>query len=1298
MSSVFKLSIKGVRSFDPIETETIEFNKPLTLIVGSNGSGKTTIIECLKFATTGDFPPNSKGGAFIHDPNIGGEKSVIAQIKLAFNNINNKNMILTKTLQLVNKKTSNTFKTLENQLMVLNNGERVTISTKAADVEQLVPQFLGVTRSILNYVIFCHQEDSLWPISEPAVLKKRFDEIFDSVKYIKVLDNFKDLRKQFNEDIKLLTNNVEHLKQEKARASKKRMEKQGLETSITSYNDEIEIIEGELAATTAKLDHLFKSNQDYELIINKIESLQQQNHSLKSQITKLNSSIDLLKDSDDELQGKLSNFNEVQLEQRDSVNSLKSQLQSKSDTLIQRRKDFNINVGKLGEMKSLKDRYDENLVLRDALINTEYPDLELSPQSSLEVYMKQLEQLKDKHEKESEKLTEQLSTIKSDYDTRALRFREDRLKLDQMLRYFSDDIDNYKQLNEKISKRVSEITVDENDLILEKEELVSLKNDLASLKAENKIVALSDDISQTNREILSLESQVEELNHQISASSKQSESVTRLLLLKEQIGKLDKKIELLSSNNALEFQKYTQQELNPESCLEHINDAMELKRDDLETEELDLENSQQERYDLITQLKNLESESSKFEEELKQKTEIIQTTLPEDVNLNDYEEYVSDLQKDYDTMSENINITEVTVKFNEAALNSAKKDHYCVLCRRGFQDHELTGFLKMLEEHNAKIKKGIDTKMRDQLKAELDETRDLMLHVQRVRELESSGINEVNRQKEILQKEIDLKNAQLQNQKNALDLLKSDIGKLESMRTMARELERLQTEQHNLKTELDTLQDEFYGVDIKSVSKLQEEQDEVSTSLKKLRKNLTEFMNSKESTITMINRLELKVRERSLTITNKEKDRLDLDHLKRQFSDNEKQIELLEKSIEEKRDLYEQDEKEFKEFEEEYLELKLAVEINEREQQLIAHQYVQLFEKMNSLYQQINQYIENDLQRLLEYTKMNLVLEEEIDQLALEIDSMKDSIQNSELELLNSEKILRNIRDNIDIRNLEKELNENLLEINSMEEQNARVSRENYLQETSDLNQVFSKLTSEHLMKKGEILQILKQIESIESELTKDYLDIESRYNEEFLQLQTKFFVNNDLTVYSKALDNAIMKFHSLKMKEINEIIDQLWRTTYSGSDVDTIMIKSESNTTGVKSGNRSYNYRVVMVKQGVHLDMRGRCSAGQKVLASIIIRLALLECFGINFGMITLDEPTTNLDEDNIESLLKSLNLIIELRQKQKNFQLIVITHDEKFLRFMGALKFTDLYYRVSRDERQTSVIELVPISVINE
>ena len=163
------------------------------------------------------------------------------------------------------------------------------------------------------------------------------------------------------------------------------------------------------------------------------------------------------------------------------------------------------------------------------------------------------------------------------------------------------------------------------------------------------------------------------------------------------------------------------------------------------------------------------------------------------------------------------------------------------------------------------------------------------------------------------------------------------------------------------------------------------------------------------------------------------------------------------------------------------------------------------------------------------------------------------------------------------------------------------------------------------------------------------------------------------------------MKYHSIKMEEINSIIEELWKKTYQGTDVDTIVIRSDNE--GAR-GNQSYNYRVQMIKQDADMDMRGRCSAGQKVLASIIIRLALAECFGVNCGIIALDEPTTNLDRDNIHSLATSLHDIIESRRHQSNFQLIVITHDEEFLKFMKCPDFTDYFWRVSRDPKEKSIL----------
>lgn len=48
------------------------------MIVGANGCGKTTIIECLKYACTGALPPGARNGqSFVHDPKVCGKRAAV---------------------------------------------------------------------------------------------------------------------------------------------------------------------------------------------------------------------------------------------------------------------------------------------------------------------------------------------------------------------------------------------------------------------------------------------------------------------------------------------------------------------------------------------------------------------------------------------------------------------------------------------------------------------------------------------------------------------------------------------------------------------------------------------------------------------------------------------------------------------------------------------------------------------------------------------------------------------------------------------------------------------------------------------------------------------------------------------------------------------------------------------------------------------------------------------------------------------------------------------------------------------
>jgi len=194
------------------------------------------------------------------------------------------------------------------------------------------------------------------------------------------------------------------------------------------------------------------------------------------------------------------------------------------------------------------------------------------------------------------------------------------------------------------------------------------------------------------------------------------------------------------------------------------------------------------------------------------------------------------------------------------------------------------------------------------------------------------------------------------------------------------------------------------------------------------------------------------------------------------------------------------------------------------------------------------------------------------------------------------------------------------------------------------------------------------------------YRSIDNKHRKKLIEYKTVQMAAADLERYHQALDRALMKFHSTKMEDINKQVKELWNKTYKGTDIDSIEIHSEHEGENA-AGARKHTYRVQMYKGGAALDMRGRCSAGQKVLACLIIRLALAETFCLNCGILALDEPTTNLDKPNVEAFAQALNEIIKNRKQQSNFQLVVITHDEDFVQLIGRSENCSHYYRISKE-----------------
>jgi DNA repair exonuclease SbcCD ATPase subunit len=270
-----------------------------------------TIIEALKFATTGELPANSKtGGGFIHDPKLRNEKELLAQVKLSFRSTSGIRMVATRNLQVTVTKTKSSQKALEGSLLMLKDGEKHSISTRVAELSQVIPQYLGVSKAVLENVIFCHQEDSLWPMSEPAKLKTKFDEIFEAVKYSSAVANLRTITKDKKIELGQLEIIEKNAKEDKSRAEQSEKKQAELFDQIEALRLSFDKVDAECEEAQQKAREAYNNAAQYEKIVAQLAGKRITLQANKESVAALQDDLKHMAESDSELQGMLDQYEE----------------------------------------------------------------------------------------------------------------------------------------------------------------------------------------------------------------------------------------------------------------------------------------------------------------------------------------------------------------------------------------------------------------------------------------------------------------------------------------------------------------------------------------------------------------------------------------------------------------------------------------------------------------------------------------------------------------------------------------------------------------------------------------------------------------------------------------------------------------------------------------------------------------------------------------------------------------------------------------------------------------------------
>ncbi|OAA48552.1 DNA repaire protein UVS6 [Metarhizium rileyi] len=1298
MSRIDKLSISGVRSFSPSVREAIQFNTPLTLIVGYNGSGKTTIIECLKYATTGDLPPNSKGGAFIHDPKLCGEKEVMAQVKLQFRSINDRQHVATRSLQLTVKKTTRSQKTLDCSLVVVNNGERTTTSTRQAQLDEMIPERLGVSPAILDAVIFCHQDESLWPLSEPAALKKRFDEIFEALKYTKAIDNLKVLRKKHVEQLSKLQNDEVHNKANKDRGERAEKRMTGLQAEIEEAREKCETLSAKMQETQEKIREKHEQANSYLQIVQNLGNKKEQLDYRQDAVNELKQTFDELHEEDVSLETALAQYEKSMERYREEAEQNKAQYNDLQQELADSRKDLSLNLSEQGRHQSDKDKYERQVkarveIIQQAALTHGFRgyDENLTEQH-IKAFNERIQKLLAEKKRDLERLQrenaaelDQATGVITELEGRKAARTQDRVSAKQR-------IGAIEKRTSVLQNEISLINVDEGAKAILDGQLEDLSARFSRAQTEMEKANWDKQVSDENERLWQFESENEKLGRELVECTRLASERAQLDYRRKEVADRKRKLETLTNTWKSKLSTAIDGDWEPDTLETKFQTVLAEQNKSLQEARRRLEQAKQKQQKVEYRLKMAkESQESKTRdaEACKQQVLAALRLVRDDATIDDYRGEVESIEQQVEDLRNELSLFDALVDYYNKCKRMLETKKRCLLCERHFDDSQSAS----LDRLSKKIEKNLDPKGKVDVEKDLKEAIESLDSLRKVQASHdtytrlTAELPSISHECKAIEGEYDALERQLEEHESKVSGEDERVHDLNDLSKTVSSICQLMKDIQDSESQVDRIMSQqLSGGVTRSADEIHELQASIGEQMRTSKNRLSKLTTDRQRMKDQLSSLELERSELRNKI-GRAVGQLD------KKNDLQNQIQALKDDMTHQRETIQRADEELEKVEPSIVDARSArdetLQRGRAKEQLIVDERDVIANSVSEI-----KMLDNDIQdyndrggpsNLASNQRAIAALEKSIANTEKDIADLTVRANKLKQDIDNGDRMKKNISDNLHYRKHLRQLEVLRREIEELEDRNAHEDYERLQHEARGLENQSNRLLAERGSVMGTMKTKDEELGRLLQEWEMDYKGAKQKYRESHIRVETTKAAIEDLAQCGAAVDKAVMQFHSMKMAEVNRIAGELWQSTYQGTDIDTILIRSDNESA---SGKRNYNYRLCMVKQDTEMDMRGRCSAGQKVLASIIIRLALAESFGVNCGLIALDEPTTNLDRDNIKSLAESLHMIIKTRQAQSNFQLIVITHDEDFLRHMRCSDFCDSFFRVKRDATQNSVI----------
>uniref|UniRef100_A0A8L7TAA3 AAA_23 domain-containing protein n=1 Tax=Brugia malayi TaxID=6279 RepID=A0A8L7TAA3_BRUMA len=1278
MSLLDTIELQGIRSVGvgPQNANVIEFLSPLTIICGPNGAGKTTIIEALKYVTTGELPKGSFQ-TFIHDMRLADRSRVDASVKLKFRDIRGRSCVVTRRImQSKGAKGKITNKSEESTIAIeKESGEWKSLSSKVVDCKKEILNLLGLPTAILEYVVFCHQEESSWPLDEPKKLKERFDEIFQVTGYVKAVEVLRKEFKENQQELRITEGRLPLLIRQQEEKIELHNEYIILKEQVAKNEEEILLNQSVLKENTAKKNLKVAELDKAEMLRRKHDMMKAEKQILVDQVECCSA-----------------------LDYEGGIENLKREIESithsdEFEHMERNRKRINAEIDELNE--KIKEYVAKKKEIDKAI-----------------VHLKSIQMMRDKMTAERKQC---LQTCWSRFNLR------------------NEQMETPKQLYHLIEKRKEDISNFKNEM---EEKQTNCQKEIDSISGV--LAQLTAKIELKNEERKRLDEDITVIKCNLMEASTSSQKLDRL---QDEILEQEKELEVMRENEALG---------NTVENLRNERNSITNKIELLKKEYCVRENVEE----IENKIKQRSGELAKFEKELcalKNKhqialLEIFSTDEPEFPLSERLIIYARNTQNNLSTAEDEFKIREKEVSRAQFALSQVGREldqlsDRIASCRRKITKvvthedeveprlNEIRTLLRKSQQDSGRINGCVF--LYEQWEEIVNMKKCCPLCEQSYSGIENSNVlkEKIRQRKEGFNQDAEKlirKVKDYEAMQNELLEIVPYVGMLkqsnsekeglqENFKKAEEKLRDVEVEFAKSKSERDIILQKLnvilsVQIDISLMDNIWKSLSDAKHDIKLLKTEIDASECTKQSLDDM--RIEIRENEKRFTeLINR------IDMIQAAASERSKLVEKLNASKELRTALCEK----IVQFDS----IKKSLEIKEKEleknkqnlqklkeQKPVVEAELQMKKEQRFIIQNETKNKEAELLCLLRDAEDAAKELEMIDKKLQDAVDSTDDLKDREKDLLKidteigaSNAKMRHLTGQIDCLNSKQERKHRLDDqLRKLELQERIKSLDKSLEETEwygkaipELREELSSLSNQvndlQLMienKRGELNEQRKRLATMEKFLaSSEYAEFKAEFKKEVVKKCVIKRVIEDLANYIRAVDESVVKFHAQKMEEINEVLSSLWEQVYHGNDIETIQIKSES--AGENEKKKSYNYRVVMYVGGTEIDMPGRCSAGQKMLASILIRIALSDVFCDKCSIIALDEPTANLDVLKVKNLGDMLADIISARcaNNAKMFQLIIITHDNRFVEHLRQLCRPEWVYSVSKDDAGLSRVK---------